>query len=40
MVHSIEQAMQIKPVELPKLDAIREKLKKGFPYDIYGEEQN
>lgn len=40
MADSIEQAIQIKPVELPELDTIREKLKKSFPYDIYGEEQN
>ena len=35
MAHSIEQAMQIKPVELPKLDELRARLKEAFPYDLY-----
>lgn len=39
MADSIEQAMLIVPVELPKLDTIKEKLKLSFPYDIYGEVQ-
>ena len=39
MADSIEQAMLIVPVELPKLDTIKEKLKLRFPYDIYGEVQ-
>lgn len=35
MADSIEQAMQIKPVELPELDELRVRLKKAFPYDLY-----
>ena len=35
MADSIEQAMQLKPVELPKLDDLRVKLKEAFPYDLY-----
>ena len=35
MADSIEQAMQIKPVELPELDELRARLKEAFPYDLY-----
>ena len=38
IAESIEQAMLIKPAELPELDDIRKKLKMSFPYDIYGKE--